>query len=106
MSLKIVLLIATIVGIGGVALGYYLRLIISLGKRGSMELEIKKMQVDAEEAAKKVVFEAEEKAAGIMKELRQEIKEKEEKAKAIEERLIKKQDSHEKRQADLDSEVE
>ncbi len=106
MSLKIVLLIATIVGIGGVALGYYLRLIISLGKRGSMELEIKKMQVDAEEAAKKVVFEAEEKAAGIMKELRQEIKEKEEKAKAIEERLIKKEDSLEKRQADLDSEVE
>ncbi len=106
MSLKIVLLIAALVGVGGVALGYYLRLIISLGKRGSMELEIKKMQVDAEEAAKKIVFEAEEKAAGIMKELRQEIKEKEEKAKAIEERLIKKEDSLEKRQADLDSEVE
>lgn len=106
MSLKIVVLIATLVGLGGIALGYYLRLIISLGKRGSMELEIKKMEVEAQEAAKKVVLEAEEKAAETMKELRQQVKEKEEKAQAIEERLIKKEDSLEKRQADLDSEVE
>lgn len=102
----ITIVITSLVGIGGVALGYYLRLIISLGKRGSMELEIKKMEVEAQEAAKKVVLEAEEKAAEVMKELRKEIKEKEDKAKMTEERLIKKEDSLEKRQADLDSEVE
>lgn len=106
MSFLTVILLATVALLVGVGIGYYLRLIISLGKRGSMELEIKKMEVEAQEAAKKVVLEAEEKAAETMRELRQEVKEKEEKSKAIEERLIKKEDSLEKRQADLDSEVE
>ena len=49
MSLKIVALLATVVGIAGIAIGYYLRLIISLGKRGSMELEIKEMMFKAKE---------------------------------------------------------
>lgn len=106
MSLKIVILLASIAGLVGIALGYYLRLIISLGKRGSMELEIKKMEVGAEEEAKKIILEAEHKAAETMKELRLEVKEKEDKLKTTEDRLIKKEDSLEKRQADLDSEVQ
>jgi len=106
MSLKIVALIAAVAGLVGISLGYYLRLIISLGKRGSMELEIKKMEVHAEEEARKIVLEAEHKAAETMKELRQEAKEREEKLKASEERVVKKEDTVEKRQADLDAEVE
>lgn len=106
MSLKIVILLASIAGLVGIALGYYLRLIISLGKRGSMELEIKKMEVDAQEEAKKIILQAEHKAAETLKESRETAKEKEEKLKATEERLIKKEDLLEKRQADLDSEVE
>jgi ribonuclease Y len=106
MSLKIVVLLASIAGLLGVGLGYYLRLIISLGKRGSMEIEIKQMELKAQEASKKILLEAEEKAAETMKELRQEAKEREDKLKAAEERLVKKEDSVEKRQADLDSEVE
>jgi ribonuclease Y len=106
MSLKIVIFLASVAGLVGIALGYYLRLVISLGKRGSMELEIKKMEVESQEEAKKIVLEAEHKAAEVMKEARQEVKEKEEKLKATEERLIKKEDTLEKRQADLDSEVE
>jgi ribonuclease Y len=106
MSLKIVIFLASVAGLVGIALGYYLRLIISLGKRGSMELEIKKMEVGAQEEAKKIILDAEHKAAETMKELRQEVKEKEEKLKSVEDRLIKKEDTLEKRQADLDSEVE
>lgn len=106
MSLKIVILLASIAGLVGIALGYYLRLIISLGKRGSMELEIKKMEVGAQEEAKKIILQAEHKAAETLKESRETAKEKEEKLKATEERLIKKEDLLEKRQADLDSEVE
>jgi ribonucrease Y len=106
MSFKIVIFLASVAGLVGIALGYYLRLIISLGKRGSMELEIKKMEVNAQEEAKKIILEAEHKAAETMKELRLEVKEKEDKFKSTEERLIKKEDLLEKRQADLDSEVE
>lgn len=106
MSLKIVILLASIAGLVGIAVGYYLRLIISLGRRGSMELEIKQMQFEAEEESKRIILTAEQKAAETMQELRKEAKEREDKIKAAEERLIKKEDTVDRRQADLDSEVE
>ncbi|MEI6528650.1 MAG: ribonuclease Y [bacterium] len=106
MSLKIVLLLAGIVGIIGIALGYYLRLIISLGKKGSMELEIKGMMLQAKEEAKKIVLEAENKAVETMKDLKREAKEKEDAAKVIEQRLMKKEDLLDQRQIDIDKEVE
>ena len=56
MSLQIVILLAGGAGLLGIALGYFLRLIISLGKRGSMELEIKGMMLQAKEEAKKIIM--------------------------------------------------
>lgn len=90
----------------GLALGYYLRLIISLGKRGSMELELKQMELAAKDREKEIVEGAEQKAEKILEEARREIKEKEEKAKKTEERLIKKEEMLDKRQIDIDSEVD
>ena len=78
MSVNAVLL-ASAAGIVGIALGYYLRLIISLGKRGSMELEIKSMELAATEEAKKITLRAQEEAAKVREEARIELKEKEEK---------------------------
>src|SRR3972149_4730852 len=46
----------------GLVLGYYLRLVISLGKKGSMELEIKKMMISAKEESQKVLEDAKKKA--------------------------------------------
>ncbi len=106
MSLKIAILLASIAGLVGIALGYYLRLLIARSKRNSMELQIDKMETAAQEKGKKIILEAEHKAAETLRESREAAKEKEEKLKATEERLIKKEDSLEKRQADLDSEVE
>ncbi|MSU55618.1 MAG: ribonuclease Y [Candidatus Taylorbacteria bacterium] len=106
MSLKIVALIAGLVGAAGVALGYYLRLIISLGKRGSMELEIKEMMLKAKEESKKITEEAQGKATEALNEARSEMKEKEEKIKKAEERVIKKEDTLDQRQIDIDKEVE
>jgi ribonuclease Y len=106
MSLKIVFLIAAVVGLAGVAIGYFLRLIISLGKKGSMELEIRQMMLNAEEKAKKVVIEAETKSVEIMKEAKKDAKEKEEKFKTTEDRLIKKEALLDGRQIDIDREVE
>ena len=43
MSIKLILALLGLAGLTGVAVGYFLRLIISLGKKGSMELEIRQM---------------------------------------------------------------
>jgi ribonuclease Y len=106
MSLKIVILLAGAAGLIGIAFGYFLRMIISLGKRGSMELEIKGMMLEAKDEAKKIVLEAENKAVETLKDIKNEAKEKEDAAKIVEARLIKKEDLLDKRQADIDEEVE
>jgi ribonuclease Y len=106
MSLKLVALLLSIAGVAGLAIGYYLRLIISLGKKGSMELEIKEMLLTAKEEGKKIVSASEEKANSILEEARREIREKEEKIQQTESRLIKKEDLLDKRQIDIDKEVE
>lgn len=105
-SLKTVAVLLSIAGIAGIAIGYYLRLIISLGKKGSMELEIKEMLLSAKEEAKKITSEADTKSKKFLEEARLEIKEKEEKIQQSESRLIKKEDILDKRQSDIDREVE
>src|SRR3989344_4546775 len=106
MSLKIVVLIAGLASALGIGVGYYLRLIISLGKRGSMELQIKESELAAKEEAKKITLHAQEEASRIMKEAREEMRQKEEKEKRTEDRLIKKEDLLDKRQSDIEKEVE
>lgn len=106
MSVKIALLLVTLAASAGIAFGYFLRWIISLGRKGSMELDIKQKMLEAEEAAKGVVTEAQSKADEILKEARTETKEKEEKNKKTEDRLIKKEDFLDTRQRDIDKEAE
>jgi len=106
MSLKLVALLLSVAGVAGIAIGYYLRLIISLGKKGSMEIEIKEMLLAAKEEAKKITVDAEAKAAKTIDGAKQEIKEKEDKVRQTEDRLIKKEDLLDRRQVDIDKEVE
>lgn len=106
MDLKIILVLLALAGAAGIAFGYFLRWIISLGKRGSMELEIKQMMLEAQEKAKSIVDEAEERAESKAKERAKEVKEKEQDLKKTEERLIRKEELLDKRQADLDQESE
>ena len=74
MSLKLVAVLLGAAGVLGILIGYYLRLIISLGKKGSMELEIKEMLLTAKEDAKKITAEAQEKADVLIEQSRQDIK--------------------------------
>jgi ribonuclease Y len=106
MSLKIAMLLAGFSALLGIGFGYFLRWIISLGQRGSVELRIKQMELHAKEEAKKIVEEATAKAEETIKEARFELKEKEEKLKKTEDRLIKKEEFLDKRQVDIDKEVE
>ncbi|MBI5644708.1 ribonuclease Y [Candidatus Kaiserbacteria bacterium] len=93
-------------GLIGIAVGYFLRLIISLGKRGSMELEIRQMMLDAEEKAKGIIAEGEKRAEEKVRELSSEYKERERDLKGTEERLVRKEEHLDTRQTNLDHEQE
>ncbi len=90
----------------GVGLGYYLRLLVSMGKRGSMEMEIKQMLLTAQEGAQRIVKTAEKTANEKTEEWKKEEKEKHDEFKKTEDRLVKKEELLDKRQTDIDSQVE
>lgn len=106
MSLKVILVLLIITGLIGIAIGYFLRWLHSLGRRGSMELEIKQMMLEAREDAKHITEEAETKAEGKRDALKGELKEKETQSKKTEDRLVKKEELLDKRQIDIDADVE
>lgn len=93
-------------GAFGIAVGYYLRFLISLGQRGSAELQIRKMMLDAEEKAKKLIEDADQEAKEKVEKLTEEFKSREKDLKSTEERLISKEDLLDKRQTKLDVDQE
>lgn len=105
-TLIIIAIIASSAGLAGIAVGWFLRFIISLGQKGSMELEIKEMMLEAREEAEKITQNAEQIADKILKETKEEAKKIEEKSQKTEERLINKESLLDKRQIDLDQEEE
>lgn len=104
MSFKIILVLLAIMGLVGIAVGYFLRILISLGRHGSMELEIKQRMLQAEEDANRIAIDAEKKAATRADELNKELKEKEKDLKKTEDRFLRKEEVLDKRQAGLSGE--
>src|SRR5476651_1526742 len=101
--MSIILII--IIGVGalllGVGVGYYLRLIIALGKRRSIEIDIKQMMVGAKEEAQKITDEAKKASESKLSELKNEEKKKETEWKEKELRLIKKDEFLDTRQVEI-----
>ena len=106
MSLKLALLLALLAASAGIGFGYLLRLLISLGRKGSMELDIRQMEIRAKEEANRIITEAEEKAEAYLLKTEVEMKEREERNKKAEDRLVKKEEFLDNRQLDLDKESE
>ncbi len=106
MSLKLAIALLALSGISGVAFGYFLRWIISLGKKGSMELEIKQMMLTAQEKAQKITEEAEVRAKEKEEQITGELKTRAGELKQTEERLIRKEELLDNRQVNLDQEQE
>lgn len=106
MSLKLALLLALLASSAGIGFGYLLRLLISLGKKGSMELDIKQMELSAKEEAQRIISEAEIQAETIIQKTQKEFKEREDRVKKTEDRLVKKEEFLDKRMVDLDKENE
>src|ERR1035437_7188729 len=106
MSITIIILIGVVVLLLGAGIGYYLRLIIALGKRRSIEIDIKQMMVGAKEEAQKITDEAKKISETKLAELKEEEKKKEYEFKETEKRLIKKDEFLDARQVEVDKEVE
>ncbi len=92
MSIKLVLSLLALSGLVGLGVGYTLRLLIALGQRGSLELEVKQRILEARERANRIIKEAEEQAEAIEAEHEAPIQEREERLEKIEERVLKREE--------------
>lgn len=90
----------------GVGIGYYLRVLVALSKRRSIEIDIKQMMVGAKEEAQKIVDEGKKKAEEALAKIKDEESKREQEFKETEKRLIKKDELLDSRQAEIDKEVE
>lgn len=105
MSILIIL-----IGVGvlllGIGVGYYLRLLVALGKRRSIEIDIKQMLIGAKEEAQKITDEAKKKYEEQLANLKEEEKKKEQEYRETEKRLIKKDEFLDARQVEVNKEAE
>ena len=106
MSLKIVFALLALSALGGAVIGFVFRWLLVLSRKGSIEVEVKHILLDAREEAKKITGEAQNKAAEVLSALETTIAEKEEKVTRQEERVFKREESLDKKQGELDSEVQ
>ncbi len=93
-------------GIFGLIAGYVIRWALTVGKKGSIEIEVKQLLLSAKEDAQKIIQEAEKKTEKGLEELRAEEKDKEREWRKNEERLVRKEETLDRRQEDIDKEVE
>lgn len=93
-------------GLAGIALGYVLRLLIALGQRGSLELEVKQKMLEAKERASHLLADAEERAKKLEHAQTGPLKEREEKLAKSAERLAKREEFLDERERNLADEAE
>jgi ribonuclease Y len=106
MSLVTLVLITGTAALGGIVFGYFLRWLITLGQKGSMELEVKKTILEAKDQAQKIIDRADKQAEDLLKEVKDKEREKETEQKKKEDRLANKEDLLDRRQVDLEKEAE
>ncbi len=92
MSLKIILIMLALSGVGGIVLGYVLRVLIGLASRGSVELDIKQKLLHAQEQAAKIIAEAQFRGEVVETERLAPIEEREEKVASREERVASREE--------------
>ena len=106
MSLKIVFALLALSALGGAVIGFVFRWLLVSARKGSIEVEVKHILLDAREEAKKITAGAEEKAKEILVSLETTVAEKEEKVTRQEERVFKREEALDKKQGELDSEIQ
>jgi ribonuclease Y len=95
-----------VAALGGAALGYVLRWLLVLARKGSIEIEVKQIMLDAQVQAQKITEEADTKAKEVVSAAEASIAEKTEKITRAEERVFKREEALDKKQNELDREVQ
>jgi ribonuclease Y len=106
MSTFTLLLLLAVTGLVGLAAGYVLRWLVGLSQKGSAELAIKQIMLDAREKGEKLIEEAESKAGTILESALSGVKEREEAVIDKDKRVGEKEQYLDKRQLDIDREAE
>lgn len=106
MSIKLLLSLLAFSGLAGIAVGYVLRLLIALGQRGSLEIEIKQQMLEAKERAAKIIAAAEERAEKVIEEEEEPLHEREELLRKAAERLVKREELLDEKERALGHEAE
>ncbi len=90
----------------GLIAGFILRTLYMQGKRGSLELELKKMELAAKDEALKIIEDARHNAESREREIKMMAREKEHEAKTLEMRVQKREDMLDIRQEELNREAD
>ena len=105
MSLKVILSLLALAGLTGAVIGYVFRWLLSLGRKGSIEVKIKQILLDAREESKNITEQAEEEAKQKVLLADIELREKEEKITRTEDRVFKREELIDRKQVELDAEI-
>ncbi len=106
MPLSLALLAVSAAALVGAILGWFLRMLVTLGRRGSVELEIKEMMLAAREAAERVAAEGDRAASEVLRDARAEAKKSAERLAEREDRLAEREASTDRQREDLDARAE
>jgi ribonuclease Y len=106
MSLKLLFTLLGLAALGGAALGYVLRWLLVLARKGSIEIEVRQILLDAQVQAQKTTEEADSKAKDIISAAEASVAEKTEKVTRAEERVFKREEALDKKQGELDQEIQ
>jgi len=90
----------------GIVLGYILRQVMAQYKKNSLEVEVKKILLDAKDQAVKTLDEAKKKSEEVLEQSKKETKEREGQIRKLEEKVLEKDESLEKRRRSFELDVE
>jgi hypothetical protein len=103
MPLSLALLAISAAALVGGVLGWFLRMLVTLGRRGSVELEIKEMMLAAREAAERLADEVERESQNLLREARAEAKKTTDRLAEREDRIAAREASTDRQREDLDA---
>lgn len=106
MSIQLVLILLALSGLAGIALGYVLRLLISLGQRGSLDIEVKQRLLEARERADRIVKEAEREAEEVELTRSAPLREREGRLERMTARILKREEFLDEREQSLSAREE
>ncbi len=106
MSLKLLFTLLALAALGGLALGYVLRWLLVLARKGSIEIEVKQIVLDAQVQAQKITEEADTKAKEVVVLAEASVAEKTQMVARAEERVFKREEALDKKQGELDQEIQ